>query len=227
MRFGLLAVQCILLLSIACRSPTAPLEAIQRTLALLHVDTFRSVIAERGIFAVRATLPKESQPLAVTQRIRIDVAVSSGDRETLHLESAYCAPGHDICTVIGVHMSDGHTIAEVDNVFSMNEARWWARCVSGRCGSVRVFDSRRVDHLIALFRRRHGVYFADRDVGGSSPGEGFEIDFPRELIATMPFDMASARANDGILQAQSADTITIAYGQPDGTVLSDTLRLPH
>jgi hypothetical protein len=209
-----------------CGNGLGPLVPVNLQIDSLRFDTFYSRAPEAGILAVYAQLADTAARLGPSERIPVSITVEGGDEETLSLEPKVCfLPGPYSCTLVSIGTKAGRTVDELNAVLPTIPARLWIVGPSRTNAGVRVFDSRKVEDAIRVFRGHSAIASAERD-GIGVPGVDPPPHFPSQLLAALPLDYGDPKADDGKVQGQKAALMTIRYTQPDGTVLTRTLALP-
>lgn len=213
-RFG--GGACLLALVVACANPLAP-TYIELPLQQLHVDEFYSVIRDSGLIGVAALPADMTYRIGAGERVRVQVAASSGDSETVDLEKEVCEPGPYLCTSLTLAMREGHVAHELLGLLESIPARLWLVSTSGRSAGIRVFDSRDVRRAEEMIRARASVSSVGKDVLFSAGGPGTSA-FSR-LFGAAPVDHASVVRGDHHIQGAPGDTVRFSYVQPSGDTL--------
>lgn len=173
--------------------------------------------------------------LKVGQRVQVEIAVSSGDRETAGLYRLYCPVREGLgtydCFRFILVMRDG---ADLEALAGRAEAMGGRLVLAKVCSASGCWSTGHIgivvlfspDHLVSHARRARawpGVDLVDLDWSGGC----VETCSPLPLSALAAPVRAGTGApvfGDGIVQARSGDTVVVTYRQPTGGTL--TVRRP-
>lgn len=208
---------------LGCQDPLAPPRLREPLLVTLQVDDFLSSFVDRGVLTITGQLAPEAPAFEEPDRLAIQLSLNTGDAEVVHLSRHFCYPGPRDCSSLSVGMRTGRTIAELDEVIR-DVARWWNACPSQTCGGLRVFDPRRVDHLLATLEMHPATNAVSRDAlrfGGDEP-----TDPSRFLVAAHPLDTGVPVPYDGVIQAAPGDTLLLTYAPASGPTVVVRFVMP-
>lgn len=212
---GLALWTCTLLVvtAAACGDPVGPRPVLPH-IARMDLEILRDG-PDNGVLFVNAS-PTDTSFRRGSRRVPIQLAVSSGDRETAWLANRVCPQPRNafLCFLIDITLDSGKTAEDIAPYVAGIGARF-AHFYGGRYLSVTIFAEDGVARAAHRAAAWPGVAIADL--------AGEFCEFPSvcahrsQLRLPIPLDDSPPRQYDGYLQIRSADTVRATYTQPDGS----------
>lgn len=218
-----------LLLTVACSDLFAPDRNVHPRLQELEFGWFTR-LRHGGLLYVDGVPADLGFRLQSSQRVPIELTVSSGDRETAGLYRFYCPPRERpqgfLCFQFGIGMRDGFHASDLAGHVAALGGRFTLISVSGSFADVTLFDA---DALVGAARRAlrwPGVATVDLWYSGCQDTSPPWCASLSRLTVPVPVDTGAAIPGDGIMQVRSGDTVTVSYRQPDGSALETRQSVP-
>jgi hypothetical protein len=216
----------------SCSDTTGPPEDLNPALRRLQVDGLDRFLYHGGFVAFTAVPADLSFRLSAHQHVPVEIAVSSGDVETLGLFRETC-PDRDrgwksLCFGYMILMKEGHHASEIADHVAATGGRMYA-VFTGRFAGVMHF--RPGENLTRARQARSwpGVAWTELETPGNcqewAPPSCW-LEHGARLAAPIPVDTGPAIPGNGILEVRSGDTVTVSYRQPSGAVLHDSVVVP-
>jgi hypothetical protein len=221
------ALALVLAASVGCTDPFGPdrLVSLRPEMRRLSFDDLATGLRDGGILYVYGTPSDSTFSLEPGQRVPLEIAVSSGDRDSVGLYNILCPhrerlPGHIPCFDLSLVMHEGHDPTEFAGELSAAGGRFVLISATRWFAAVVFFSP---DDPIGRAKRARswpGVAFTELMVStcivASCPS----------LTVPVPIDVGLAVPGDGIVQVRPGDTLSVTYRQPRGGVLTLQLLVP-
>lgn len=212
-----------------CSEALGPIVLVNPSLSSVTFDSFDSSVKDWGLISLTGIPADSSYRPGGRDRIPLAFTASSGDSEVVWLSPYACGnpPSVFACQDLDLVMKSGFRADSLRAAMDEIPARFISVSVTGSVAGVRVFDPDYAARAIRILRQQPSVQYAGNAAllfttgigGGSSNGI-------LGLTGALPLDFASAVRSDGHIQAQSGDTLRIAYRQPDGSQLTSQMIIP-
>lgn len=210
-----------------CTDPFGPdrLVSLRPEVRTLSFDDLATSLRNGGVLYLYGTPSDSTFSLEPGQRVPLEIAVSSGDRESVGLYNVHCPsrerlPGHFQCFRLNVAMREGHDASEMAGSLSAAGGRF-------------IFTSMGWFAAVVFFSPDDPIGRAKR--ARSWPGVAYTELTPLMCVAAtpcpsltvpVPIDVGLAVPGNGIVQVRSGDTLSVTYRQPRGSVLTLQLLVP-
>jgi hypothetical protein len=210
----------------SCDYPFAP-KAGERNprLSSLMLNVNNPTFPDGGVLTILGFPANESFRVYRGQQVPVGITTSSGDQERYELYSELCPardnwPGVN-CFNFAVNVSSDHDPEVLADRVTAIGGRITTRTRSSVF--ITLFEPYATFKYAREARSWPGVigvwtYFNFCGPGGCPPES--------LLVVPVPVDRDQASPNDGILQVQAGDVVTLSYRQPDGGLLERAYHVP-
>lgn len=227
-RGAVLAAAFIVLAAATCSSPTGPrFIAVQ----LGSISVTGLALDSKRLLEITGAPADTSYRLPPSRRLRAQVTTSAGDVEEISFAPQLCG-GDRTCHSLLVTMDESRDVAELAPLFDSLPARFHLGVVRSESGdtvhvsksfaSISVYDPVDVPLVTRRIREQPGVMHVEASGVGGIIGPPIRW----RVLALRPAARSAVVPNDGTLQFQTGDTITVWYAQPDGSTLEATAVAP-
>jgi hypothetical protein len=213
--------------SVGCLDPTGParLRSVTPHLRELTVDERATNLRDGGALTVDAMPWDTSLVLEPGQRVPLEIAVSSGDRESAGLTNELCPyrdriPRRFHCYRLRVAMKEDRDVTEIGDHLLAAGGRFLSISTSGKFAEVMFFSPD--DPIGRALRAREWPGVSSIELSGSGC---YSTSCP-SLTVPVPVYARTAAPGDGVVQVRSGDTVTVTYRQPGGGTLRLQLPVP-
>ncbi len=220
-----------LALTAACSDIFGPKQAANPELQQLIVDDLFTNLREGGLIYIDGLPASTGFRLKSGQRVPVEVAVSSGDRENAGLYRQFCPFtdrvqfGHFDCFRFTIYMQMGLDVRTLAGRVTAMKGRYDLISATGWIGGVTLFSP---EDLVAHARSARswpGVAFVRLSSVACAPGS-LACGSSSALEVPLPVDTGAAVLGDGILQVRSGDIVVVSYHQPSGSTLQAVTVVP-
>ena len=204
-------------LALGCTELFGPEPLVRPPLDHVEIDDLATSLRHGGIIYLVGFPRDTSFRLAATQRVPVEVAVSSGDREEAGFYRAFCPPrerqGLYNCFAFIILMDEGRDARDLGSHVAAMGGRFHIVSVSGRVAGVTLFDPRDLVERARRARSWLGVAYTELSFAGcQTPGCASRS----HLMVPVPVDTGAAAMGDGVVQVRPGDTVVVVYHQPFG-----------
>jgi len=214
---------------LACTDLLGPDRLVTPALQRMVIDEFATSLRDGGLLFVYGFPSDTTFRLETRQRVPIEIAVTSGDREGVGLYRRDCparerGPGFP-CFQFLLGMQDGFSAADLADRVAALGGRFYLVSRYGRFAGVMLFSPENLVRRARSALSWPGVKYVEFSYPfclDDDPG----CVRPSDLSLPVPVDTGAAVAGDGILQVRSGDTVVITYRQPFGGVLETRRVVP-
>jgi hypothetical protein len=221
------AAATALLLVAGCREMFGPDRAVRPQMRALEIP-YLSLTS--GIMRVDGFPADTAFRLEVRQSVPIEITVSSGDRESTALYPAFCPPRPEgrfyVCFEFDIGMQPGYDILSLNDYVAGIGGRMQFVNIFHTWGHVVLFDPSEVVSRARKALSWPGVRYVELGgLGGcAADGSSCVVDWSR-VTRPVYVTTGAARPDDGIVEMQPGDTVTVTYRQPDGSTVQTQVQV--
>lgn len=229
-----------LVLTTACADLLGPSRTARPALASLSLDNYITILSDGGLIYVTAVPADAAFRLKPSQRVPIEITVSSGDRERAGLYRQFCPftdrGEHFDCFRFDIYMCCGPppeldvTVTTLADRVAAIGGRFDLVSATGWLGGVTLFSPDDVVKHARDAASWPGVEFTELSwmiPASLATGDGGSWPSLAPFLAVpVPVDTGRAIPGDGIVQVRSGDTVVATYHQPSGAVLQASVVVP-
>ncbi|MGA2383340.1 MAG: hypothetical protein ABSG61_07880 [Gemmatimonadales bacterium] len=238
-RAGRLAIAALAVVTgvAGCVDLLGPGRTARPTLASLSLDDYFTNLRDSGLMYVDAVPGDAGFRLKPSQRVPIEITVSSGDREQAGLYRQFCPftdrGEHFYCFQFVIFMCCGpypeHVVTTLADRVAAIGGRFDLVSATGWIGGVTLFSPDDVVKHARDAASWPGVEYTELawpNCVTESGGGGSCPSVAPFLAVPLPVDTGRAIPGDGIVQVRSGDTVVATYYQPSGAVLQARAVVP-
>jgi hypothetical protein len=222
LRYHALCAALCLFASATCSGPTEPgLRYPDVPLDELRLYNF-SVLRDSGLVLISGVPHDTNQILPPNDRLRLELSSSAGETESFDQSPIICNDETLACHGVDILLNDGWNVRDLFQLLNSIPARVYLTVFAGQGGSVFVFHPERVADAISQLKSQPAVKSAERwSYAADPPAKKWP------LLGGLPLDFRPIVVNDGVVQAQPGDTITVRYyTKPDSNFVELRFTLP-
>ena len=238
-RAGWSAVAALTVVAVmaGCADLLGPRRTVRPALSSLSFDDLFTNLRDSGVLYVDAVPADVSFRLKPSQRVPIEITVSSGDTERVGLYRQFCPftdrGEHFYCFQFVIFMCCGpfpeHLVTTLADRVAAIGGRFDLVAATGWFGGVTLFSPDDVVKQARDAASWPGVEYTELSwpICISEAGGGGSCASTAPFLAVpLPVDTGPAVPGDGILQVRLGDTVVATYDQPTGAVLQARVLVP-